>query len=600
MGRILKHDGMKCLLRGFLICTIVSLQWLQLEYSPVAVREWNILQNLLMVLTNLGWISLLNLVLVLILQKWEVSLSIVSVGIGLWSIVGYYVTVFHGSPLCFTMLRNAGTAMNVAGSYTYAIDGHVVVLLALSAVQIGLLIMLGRIKTRPGFSWKRFAFRASVLAANCLVLYIALFDGTPVKPEKSIGWRWSEPMNIYGYTCCLVEDLGNLVNPYSEPEGYDSKAIHWEASEESAPEALPDVILILNETFFDLTRYSDVQPDRDIFAGFYGLDNAVTGHAVTPMAGGGTNNAEFELLTSNSMYLLNADAPFHYVDFAPENSNVVRYFEDLGYTTWGMHCEVASNYARNRVYPQLGFDHVLLGKDAFHYVNTCGNRRWLDSDNYRDLLDQYEAADNAPRFLYLLTYQNHGGFTQNDPTLDTVHAANVPEELADQVDEYLTSVDLSVQAFLDLTEYFETVDRPVIICMVGDHGPSFIEQLGPKAELSSEEASVVARATPYVIWANFPLDVTSGGDASMVDLVPMMLRQAGLPLTPYYESILALHEELPVRTSDGITVDRDGTVAAYTYGRPEFEKLTQYYYMEFNGLKAGSDLIAELFSVPKD
>ena len=85
----------------------------------------------------------------------------------------------------------------------------------------------------------------------------------------------------------------------------------------------------------------------------------------------------------------------------------------------------------------------------------------------------------------------------------------------------------------------------------------------------------------------------------MVDLVPMMLRQAGLPLTPYYESILALHEEFPVRTSDGITVDRDGTVAAYTYGRPEFEKLTQYYYMEYNGLTAGSDFMAELFCVPE-
>lgn len=598
MGRFWNHDGYKCMLRGFLVCAIVSLQWLQLEYSPVAVRDWSFLQSEMLILMNLGWISLLNLVLVLILQKWEISLSIMSILCGVWSIVGYYVTVYHGSPLCFTMLRNAGTAMDVAGNYTYAVDVHVAVLLALSAAQTGLLILLGRIKVGSGFSWKRFAFRVGVLAANCLFLYITLFDATPIKPQRTIGWQWSLPMNVYGYTCCLAEDLGNLLDPYTVPDGYDPGQIVWEDPDGTVPEQCPDVILILNETFFDLARYSDIQADRDIFAPFYALDNAVLGHAVTPVAGGGTNNAEFELLTSNSMYLLNADAPFHYVDFAPENSNVVRYFEDLGYTTWGMHCITPTNYARNRVYPQLGFDHVLLGKEAFQYVNPYGDRWWLDSDNYRDLTNQYESAGDGPRFLYLLTYQNHGGYEQNDATLDTVHAANVPESLSGQVDEYLTSVDLSVQAFLELTAYFAAVDRPVILCMVGDHGPSFIEQLEPKAVYSPEEASIAARATPYVIWANFPLDTGAGGSASMVDLVPMVLEQAGLPLTPYYDTILDLREQYPIRTSDGLTVDRAGSIEAYTYGDPEWELLTQYYYMEYNGLITGRDFAAELFSVP--
>lgn len=406
---------------------------------------------------NLGWITFVNLILVLVLQKWEISLSIMTAACGIWSVAGYYVTKYHGSPLCFTMLRNVGTAMNVAGSYEYSIDGYVAVLLALSAVQVGLLIALCRVKAAPGFSWKRLSVRLVALSLNCLLIYVSMFDATPLKPLKTIGWDWKVPMNAYGYTCCLAEDLGNLVNPYLAPEGYESEAIEWQTSEETMPEVIPDVVLILNETFFDLTRYSDIQPDRDIFAEFYGLDNAA---------------------------------------------------------------------------------------------------------------------------------------------LDTVHAANVPDELSGQVDEYLTSVDLSVQAFLDLTEYFETVDRSVILCKVGDHGPSFIEQLEPRAEYSEVEAAVAAKATPYVIWANFPLDAMPGGDASMVDLVPMVLRHAGLPLTPYYDTILSLHEELPIRTSDGIAVDRDGNVAAYTYGGQGFDLLTRYYFIEFNGLTAGSDFIAELFECP--
>lgn len=596
MCRYLNKANISCLLRGLLVSVIILLQWLQLEYSPIVQKNWSFLQSEMLILMNLGLVSFVNLCLVLLVKKWEVSLGIMSAVCGIWSIAGYYVTVYHGSPLCFTLLRNAVTAMNVAGSYDFSIDGHVAVLLALSAVQILLLIFLGKVKTKPGFSWKRFAFRAGLLALNGLFLYATLFDATPIKPAKTIGWSWAGAMNIYGYTCCLLEDFGSLINPYTAPEGYGSALIEWEEPDRTLPETCPDVILILNETFYDLTYYSDIQPDRDIFAPFYGLENAVLGHAVTPVTGGGTNNAEFELLTSNSMYLLNADAPFHYVDFTPENSSIVRYFNELGYNTWGMHCAVPTNYARDRVYPQLDFNHVLLGREDFQYLNSNGSRPWLDSDNYRDLINQYESGGSGPRFLYLLTYQNHGGWEQNEAALDTVHAANVPEELSGQVDEYLTSVELSVRAFLELTAYFENADRPVIVCMVGDHGPSFLEHLEPKST-AAEEAAILARATPYAIWANFPLDTAKGGDARMVDLVPMVLEQAGLPLTPYYETILDLHEAIPVRTSDGVTMDRDGNVGKYTYGSPGSELLTQYFYMEYNGLTAGNDFMPDLFSI---
>lgn len=597
MHRYWNKDNTACLLRALLIGCIVFLQWLQLEYSPVAQKEWDFLQSELLILMNLGLVSFLNILLAVILQRWELALGVMSGLCGLWSVAGYYVTLYRGAPLCFTMLRSIGTAMNVVGSYDFVVDGHVLVLLGLSAAQLALLVLMARIKGKPKFSWKRFGFRVGLLALNGLFLYVTLFCATPIKPAKTIGWSWAASMNTYGYVCCLAEDLGNLIHPYTMPAGYSSGQIDYRAPDGELPEVLPDVILILNETLYDLTRYSDIQPDRDIFEAFYSLDNGVVGHAVTPVTGGGTNNAEYELLTSNSMYLLNADAPFHYVDFSAENSNAVRYFNDLGYTTWGMHCAVGSNYARDRVYPQIGFDHVLLGKAAFQYFDANGNRPWTDAGNYQDLIDQYESGGEEPRFLYLLTYQNHGGFEQNDAAQNTVHASNVPEELSGQVDEYLSSVELSVQAFLELTEYLETVDRPVILCMVGDHAPSFISELEPRAEYSEEEAAVAAKATPYVIWANFPLDTATGGEASLVDLVPMVLQQAGLPLTPYYETILELHEELPIRTGDGITVDREGTVAAYTYGSPAFERLTQYYHMEYNGLVAGDDLIPELFRV---
>ena len=50
----------------------------------------------------------------------------------------------------------------------------------------------------------------------------------------------------------------------------------------------------------------------------------------------------------------------------------------------------------------------------------------------------------------------------------------------DQINEYLTSIKLSDEAFMYLVNYFKTIDRPVVICMVGDHSPAFAKDIVDK------------------------------------------------------------------------------------------------------------------------
>jgi len=110
MGRYLNKKLITWLLRCFLVAAIMCLQWIQLEASPGEVKTWTFLQAWQRILMNRSWIVLVNLILVLVVQRWEIVLSITSVLCGLWSVAGYYVTMYHGSPLCFTMLRSIGTA----------------------------------------------------------------------------------------------------------------------------------------------------------------------------------------------------------------------------------------------------------------------------------------------------------------------------------------------------------------------------------------------------------------------------------------------------------------------------------------------------------
>lgn len=104
------------------------------------------------------------------------------------------------------------------------------------------------------------------------------------------------------------------------------------------------------------------------------------------------------------------------------------------------------------------------------------------------------------------------------------------------------------------------------------------------------------RAVPYVIWLNFDIDIACYTDyASMVDLISIVLKAAQLPLSTFYESILEIHEELPVRTSEGKGVNMELKVSQYSEESLYYDLWSRYYYMEYNSLLETDEYLEKLF-----
>ena len=210
----------------------------------------------------------------------------------------------------------------------------------------------------------------------------------------------------------------------------------------------------------------------------------------------------------------------------------------------------------------------------------------------------YQQMGEGPRFVYLLTFQNHGGYEQNDASLDTVLVQNDFGNLTDDLDEYLSSLELSAKAFRELTEYYAESDRKVIICMVGDHSPSFITSLPQRRGMSFEEVEIVKRLVPYVIWSNYGAEIPSYSKyASMVDLLPMVMEAAGLPLPPFYRYILDLHAYYPVRTANGLYMDVEGNYGSIFDDPQAQERMAVYYNMEYNSMTNDGGYRSELFEM---
>ena len=444
------------------------------------------------------------------------------------------------------------------------------------------------------FGWREITARLLLAALLLLPADLALVKNTP----RFGGGVPTYYVAHYGFACCAVADEVRALNPVLVPDGYSADRLPQAQAVAAETESrLPDIIMILNESFCDLQYYADITPDRDVLADFYSVEGAYYGHAVSTVIGGGTNNSEYELLTGFPYYLVTSYAPFNYLNFSRINANVVEYLERLGYATAGMHPYSRSIYNRGNAYPALGFDRVTLGPTDSLPRTYYGLRTNLDSSYYEVLKEEYDALpEDSPRFVYLLTMQNHGGYSQNDPEYDTVHIAENLGALTEQTDEFLSCLALSVEAFRDLTEYYASVDRPVIICMVGDHAPVLIKNLPSSRFTSSDEASLAQRVVPYVLWSNCGYDFSGCAEyMNIFGLIPQLIRMAGLPVTPFYRAIADMETDFPVLLNSGLVMNADGSLSRYRAGDAKYDLITQYLYMSYNGLRHADDYIEELF-----
>lgn len=586
----------------FAVLFFLYIQQIQLSYSAAVEIKNNLTMALPLVFLNIVLVGIPFLILLFILRKTKWAVLAASILMTVLSIVNYHIVLFHGSPFLAGDIYSFKTALNVASEYTPVFDSVVIKLFALFAVELTIwyaVFCLRKTDDRETFGRKKTGI---LLATVVLLITVLFFSPIAVFDSTLISWSWLPAMNQYGYGVCFVNSISSIMNYCSEPENYNAEAIICNTSErfeQVEQNALPDIILILNESLTDLDCYMEQEESRKIFQKLRFVNGLTCGYTVSSLIGGGTNNSEYELLTSNSMQMLNGSAPFYSLSLENATS-IISYLKEFGYVTAGMHCSDKMNYNRDRAYRDIGFDEIRLGWSAFQYQGANGNRACLDSDNYKDMIALYESCGDNPRFIYLLTLQNHGGYQQNDACDDTVFVKADYGEYTDDINEYLTSVEKSVDAFVDLIRYFEKVDRKTVIMMVGDHAPAFIADVPTNRILTEEEKDLAQRMVPYYVWSNQEIDVgVIPKFASMVDLVPILLRSVNMPLTGYYKTIIELNERVPIRTSTNLYMDAEGKIGRYIPNEPYYDIIQNYYFLEYNNLVKGNDYNPEWFELRK-
>ena len=209
------------------------------------------------------------------------------------------------------------------------------------------------------------------------------------------------------------------------------------------------------------------------------------------------------------------------------------------------------------------------------------------------MVREYEEAaeTNQPVFLYMLTYQNHGGFETSDAKNDTIHVSGDYNGYNEQLNEFLTSVSLSDTAFHDLMDYFSNSERQIIVCMLGDHCPDFMPEM--VQNISGEVDEILIRSTPLVIWSNYGAE-ESVETVSVNYIAPIVCEAAKIPLSEFYQYLLDLKDTAPILTSMGYYITNDGEKYKYQEG-PEKDNIAVYHYMEYDRITQRHDFDVNIY-----
>ena len=327
-----------------------------------------------------------------------------------------------------------------------------------------------------------------------------------------------------------------------KPDGYraDKAAAllaSYDTAKETKPDRRPNIIVVMNEAFSDLSVLGDCETNQDympFLRSLQGSENTSTGWLNVSVLGGNTANTEFEFLTGHTMAFLPQGSVAYQQYVKNPTPSIPSHLKELGYQTVAMHPYYATGWDRNRVYPLLGFDEMHFLDD---YSNINYVRKYTDDETcYRKIIDTYEQKGDTPLFVFNVTMQNHSPYTENFP--DFTPDVSVTGASSDSLNQYLSLIKRSDEALKSLIDYFQDAGEDTIIVFFGDHQPTMsvsrpiMKLKGKSTDNLSDEDNSLYYKVPFLVWANFDIPESKGLETSAGYVGADVLDNCGLPRTP--------------------------------------------------------------------
>ena len=539
----------------------------------------------------------------------------------LFGLTNYFVVNFRGTPIVPWDLLSIGTAVSVADNYTLSLPWK-----QCFVVQAFVWIIVIAGKSSVRFRKRKIRAAAGLVYILLLALYISGIQKSTVQSFFGMDTTLFTLNVLYRNNGIAAAFLGNLrFLDLEEPDGYSVEAVEeivdssnaGETPEDSVDAAevsgasvnsqntagdvaqYPNVIVIMDEAFSDLSVWGDFATSEDVMPFFKMLqEEGIGGELYVSVKGGNTANTEFEFLTGDTMgFLPTGSVPYQqYIN--DETPSIASYLKNIGYSTLAIHPYNRSGWDRDEVYEYFGFDEFL---DSTAFDNPLRMRGYVsDRAAFDKIIEQYELKGEDERmFVFEVTMQNHGGYSKETPDFDSYLTLPEVENKTTSVlatEKYLTLMNETDRALQDLILYFEEQEEPVVVLLFGDHQPSdyitnVIRRICGVGEAETLEEVQQGYRVPFMIWSNYGLEHAYYDGISPNYLGSILMEAAGIPLTAYQTYLMELMESFPV-VNGNVYQDSEGVFHSY---EEDDGLLNDYMILQYNHLVDNKNRVDSLF-----
>ncbi len=508
-----------------------------------------------------------------------------SVGIGIFLLmllvtISGFVHQFRGKELGFADILSYKTALSVAGKYSFLIMPELIY----QWLNWVFVMFLGfALPELPSFSKKK--MRIAVLLAEVILIPVFCLSITNI-PIKN--WD-KEGTLVNGYYLNFA--LGIRDSIVKKPENYDADTVgEWAQSypiEEIEKKAKrPNIIVIMNESFADLSLMGELQTNQPVTPFLDALsENTIRGYALTSAYGGNTANVEFEFLTGSSMAFLPANSVPYQQYIKGETYTFARLLRAYGYHSMSTHPYLATGWSRNIVYPYFGFEESTFIDD---YTVSYPIRYYMsDRDMFTYVLDVMERKNREePLFLFGITMQNHGGYDDEEYVSD-IRIEGCEEEYP-KAEQYLGLLHETDAAMEYLLTALASYPEDTLVLFFGDHLPNLEEEFYPALygdTFDDPAKQSLLYTVPFMIWANYEMPEQNLPYTGISFLPIHLLQAAGLPLSPYHSFLAEVEEVIPAMNAYGYysKTQKEFTTFDKAEGE-EAEWLNRYAAVQYNHL----------------
>lgn len=272
-----------------------------------------------------------------ITNRTKMSCLVVSIGSLIFGIINYLITQVRGIAFTISDIFSLQTAINVSKGISLDIEENFIIGIILFIIAILWLIKFDTSKQECDAKERVLISIFGVTGILFFYCFSPLMDSVRI-------WDINKSYTESGAGLTAMKMLKDL--DVEEPENYD-KNIVLNLLNEYSGESInltgdyPNVIIVMNESFADLSKIYNIQTSGDnllYFHSFMNEENIISGTMHSSEYGGGTANVEYELLTQNSIaFLPTGSMPYQQYIASEVDSSLAAYFNDLSYNSYGIH-----------------------------------------------------------------------------------------------------------------------------------------------------------------------------------------------------------------------------------------------------------------------